>query len=293
MCIRDRYSACPSITAWKGEYWNNTTLSGTPTLCRNDDNVDFNWGGGGPGGGVATDLFSARWTRQVTLPAGRYRFVLGGDDGVRLWIDGTQVINKWIDQGYTEYTVNRTLAAGNHTFKIQYYERYGDAAVKFYYEKLPAGANLALKKVSKAWNYMGAFTTRMGNDGKSNTRWAGLSGTNWWWVDLGSRKTFNQVRINWERAYAQNYFVGYSDAPNCLGVYTGFNYTTGALGWRTHNIGTHTARCVAVRMDVPAPGFGNYSFWEFEVFNVPGAGAPADFGDEGLIQVELGAPPAE
>lgn len=286
----EKYSACPTITAWKGEYWNNTTLAGTPTLCRNDNSVDFNWGTGGPGGGVQNDLFSARWTRQVTLPAGRYRFVLGGDDGVRLFVDNVQVINKWIDQSYTEYSVNRTLGAGKHTFRIQFYERYGDAVVKFYYEKLP-GANMALNKVSTAWNYQGVYTPRKGNDGNYNTRWAGNSGTNWWWVDLGSRKTFNQVRINWELAYAQNYFVGYSDAPNCLGIYSGFNYTNGALGWRTHNIGTHTARCVAIRMDVPVPGLTNYSFWEFEVYNAPGASAPADFADSALIQLELGQPP--
>ena len=163
--------------------------------------------------------------------------------------------------------------------------------------------NLALNKASTAWNWHAPwFLPEYGNDGNQSTRWAGDDGTNWWWVDLGSQMKFSQVKINWEAAYAAEYFVGWSNAPNCLGNYDGFYYTASSAGWKTHNLGSRTARCVAVRMDVPVYWAANYSFWEFEVYNLVGNGSPlssqpdsivvdvlpeADFGEESLIQLEL------
>lgn len=60
---------CPTTTDWKGEYWNNTTLSETPTLCRNDVGINFDWQGGSPDGMIRSDNFSARWTRALSFRA--------------------------------------------------------------------------------------------------------------------------------------------------------------------------------------------------------------------------------
>ncbi len=35
-----------SIQNWRGEHYNNTDLSGTPTVVRDDANIDFRWGEG-------------------------------------------------------------------------------------------------------------------------------------------------------------------------------------------------------------------------------------------------------
>lgn len=167
--------------------------------------------------------------------------------------------------------------------------------------------NLALNKTSTAWSWHAPwYLPQYGNDGDQNTRWAGDSGTNWWWVDLGSRQTFSQVKINWEAAYATSYFVGWSDAPNCIGIYDGFNYTSGSSGWKTHNLGKRTARCVAIRMDTPVYWAANYSFWEFEVYNLVSNASPGvtdsfnsitvdvvpdpDFMESDLIEIELTGP---
>lgn len=168
--------------------------------------------------------------------------------------------------------------------------------------------NLALNKPSTAWNWHDPwYLPEHGNDGDLNTRWSGDYGTNWWWVDLGSRLTFNQVKINWEAAYATEYFVGWSDAPECLGTYTGFNYTANDVGYKVHNLGKRTARCVAIRMDTALWWATNYSFWEFEVYNLANNSAmsqepipanvvlvdvvpTADFGDENLIELDSRSP---
>lgn len=164
--------------------------------------------------------------------------------------------------------------------------------------------NLALNKPSTAWNWTETYyRPEYGNDGDLGSRWAGYDGTNWWWVDLGSPMTFNQVKINWEAAYATEYFVGWSNAPECLGTYEGFNYSANSIGYMAHNLGLRTARCVAIRMDTALYWATNYSFWEFEVYHLANNAAPldslpanvvlvdavpaADFGDEALVELEL------
>ena len=58
---------------------------------------------------MPADNFSARWTKSLTVDeAGAYKFTVTGDDGVRLYIDGQKVLDKWIPQGATTYTVTAT-----------------------------------------------------------------------------------------------------------------------------------------------------------------------------------------
>ncbi len=119
---------------WKGEYFNNLSLSGTPSLIRDDgaEFLSFDWGTGSPGSscGIGVDNFSARWTRTVDFAAGNYTFTVTGDDGVRLWIDNQMVLDKWIDQAPTTYTVGPIALSGNHTLKMEYYENGGGAVAK-------------------------------------------------------------------------------------------------------------------------------------------------------------------
>jgi exopolysaccharide biosynthesis protein len=269
---------CPIITAWKGEYWNNRDLSGTPVRCRNDGAVDFDWGSGGPGSGVNNDNFSARWTRTVNFSAGRYRFRLSGDDGLRLWVNNNLLINQWKDQGRTEYTADIDLAAGNHNLKVEYYENGGGANVTLRWETLSTGSgNLARGRPSYATSReSSALSPAQGNDGNTGTRWSSNgSGANgeWWWVDLGSVQTFDRVVVRWEAAYAANHFIGWSnDGRN----FTGYYYTIGAPGSYQYAIGTRTARYVGIWMYRRAPCCGNYSFYELEVYRGAVAVASAE-----------------
>jgi len=111
---------------WKGEYFNNTTLTGSPAMVRNDGSgpLTFNFGEGTPSAecGVSAEYFSARWTRTVNFPAGTYRFSLTGDDGVRLYVDGQLKIDAWILQGPTTYTADVTFSAGPHDIKLEFFD---------------------------------------------------------------------------------------------------------------------------------------------------------------------------
>jgi hypothetical protein len=114
---------------WQGEYFDNTTLSGAPVLVRTDERLDFDWGFAAPASALPTNYFSARWTGSFAFAAGRYTFSTFSDDGVRVYVDGTRVINSWLPmRGYRSSTVN--LSAGTHTIKVEYQERTGRANVR-------------------------------------------------------------------------------------------------------------------------------------------------------------------
>lgn len=129
----------PAITDWRGEYFNNISLSGHPALVRNDVNINFGWGGGAPASNLPADNFSARWTRDVFVDAGTYRFSLAVDDGARLWVDGRPVIDSWRDGGLRPVSGDVTVGRGWHSVRLEYYERSGDAAIRLWWDRISGG----------------------------------------------------------------------------------------------------------------------------------------------------------
>jgi YVTN family beta-propeller protein len=115
-----------------GQYFTNTTLSGTPALTRTEA-VNFDWGTGSPGAGIGTDSFSVRWTGQLSAPTtGSYVLQTISDDGVRLWLNGAQLINNWSDHApATNNAPAVTLVAGQrYDVVVEYYERSGGTSAK-------------------------------------------------------------------------------------------------------------------------------------------------------------------
>ncbi|HKX26726.1 MAG TPA: PA14 domain-containing protein [Blastocatellia bacterium] len=167
--------ACIATVAtgrWKGEYFNNRTLSDTTVMVRDDGNgfLNFDFGGGSPSAscGVEVDNFSARWTRTVNFAAGTYRFSVTGDDGVRLYVDGQLRIDKFIDQGPTTYTVDLGLTAGNHDLKLEYYEAGGGAVARLSWESISNSSCFATVAASR-WKGE-YFNNRTLSDGPSMVR---------------------------------------------------------------------------------------------------------------------------
>jgi glucose/arabinose dehydrogenase/chitodextrinase len=127
---------CPN-GQYLAEYFANQTLTGDPTFWRCESSITNDWGPGGPGNGVGPDDFSVRWSGKFDLTAGTYSFTTRADDGVRLWVDGEQLVDAWVDQGATTYQASKTLAAGVHDVKLEYYENAGDAVAELSWLALP------------------------------------------------------------------------------------------------------------------------------------------------------------
>jgi hypothetical protein len=127
-------SACPPPSCpagqYSADYYGNTTLSGTPVLRRCESAIDHSWGSASPASGVPADRFSSRWTGTFSFTAGSYEFTTTADDGIRVWVDGTQVIDAWKDQPPTTYQATRSLTAGEHVVKVEYYENGVGAVAK-------------------------------------------------------------------------------------------------------------------------------------------------------------------
>ena len=129
----------------RGRYFNNKTLTGTPALTR-DEVVNFNWGANAPATGIGKDNFSVRWTGEVkTSAAGAYRFRTTTDDGVRLWVNGVQVINNWTLHSATTNTTSSINLAANtrYTIQMEFYEQTGDAVAKLQW-RLPGASGYSL-----------------------------------------------------------------------------------------------------------------------------------------------------
>jgi hypothetical protein len=135
-----------TTSTWRGEYFDNKYLSGEPKLVRDDAEIKFDWGTGSPAPNVIGDnLFSVRWTRDVYFKEGRYRFITTTDDGVRLFIDGNLIIDKWRLMPRTQFKKVVHLGEGWHTIRMEYFEEGGFAVAKLRWEKVepqPAVGNL-------------------------------------------------------------------------------------------------------------------------------------------------------
>ncbi len=119
-----------AVGEYRAEYFANRTLTGTPLFTRCETAINNNWGTGGPGNGIPNDNFSVRWTGRFNFTAGSRTFTTVSDDGVRLWVDNVLVINRWTDHGPTTDRATRTMTAGTHDIKVEYYERTGGAVMQ-------------------------------------------------------------------------------------------------------------------------------------------------------------------
>ncbi|MEZ4679318.1 MAG: PA14 domain-containing protein [Caldilineaceae bacterium] len=129
-------TAVASYPDWRGEYFANRYLSGSPVLVRNDQYLDFNWGTGSPASVIPSDNFSARWSRSPYFDGGRYRFHVRVDDGARLYLDDALIIDQWNDGSEREYTTDRDLGSGNHSVRVEYYENSREARIAVWWERI-------------------------------------------------------------------------------------------------------------------------------------------------------------
>ncbi|NBD23204.1 fibronectin type III domain-containing protein [Paenibacillus glycinis] len=101
---------------------------GTLALSRTDATIDFDWGGGRPTDDVPGEWFTARWTGKVQPQYSEtYTFYTNTDDGVRLWVNGVQLINNWVSMN-GELSATITLTAGvKYDLKMEFLENGGNA----------------------------------------------------------------------------------------------------------------------------------------------------------------------
>ena len=118
-----------------GSYYSDRNLQ-TLAFQRVDPNIEFDWEIGSPGAGVGVDSYSVRWTGKVLPPSsGTYTFYSTSDDGIRVKVNGVTLVDKWIDQGATEWSGTIDLTKGQLAdVVVEYYENSGGAVAKLAWE---------------------------------------------------------------------------------------------------------------------------------------------------------------
>ncbi|MET7335033.1 PA14 domain-containing protein [Nonomuraea sp. NPDC005650] len=114
-------------------YFDNADLT-APKLTRIDPAVDFDWGANAPDPAVSADTFSVRWTGKVIAArAETYTFITTSDDGVRLWVDGTLLVDNWTDHSKRDDSGDIALSAGAHDIKMEFYDSGYDAIAQLHW----------------------------------------------------------------------------------------------------------------------------------------------------------------
>jgi hypothetical protein len=99
-------------------------------LTRSEAQINFPWGGRSPAPGVPPECFSARFTGWIKPPvSGEYKITLDHDDGGRLWIDGSPVIDKWVF-GSKSDSATIQLSAEYHDLRLEYMQGGGPSHLK-------------------------------------------------------------------------------------------------------------------------------------------------------------------
>ncbi len=97
-----------------------------------------------PAKGVRGILYSARFTASLDVPAsGEIAFFVKSDDGARLFIDDEKVIDDWDMHAPKEASGKKTLTAGEHEIRIEYFQMRGGATLAVEWQ-LPNAARGAI-----------------------------------------------------------------------------------------------------------------------------------------------------
>ncbi|MBL8162789.1 MAG: PD40 domain-containing protein [Anaerolineae bacterium] len=112
----------------RGAYYDNADFTAL-RYFRLNPTVNFIWRDFSPDPAlipvIGADTFSVRWTGKVEpLYSEAYTFYVTHDDGVRLWVNGQQIINNWTNQASSVTSSGTiTLAAGvKYDIRLDYYE---------------------------------------------------------------------------------------------------------------------------------------------------------------------------
>lgn len=125
-----------ALSTFTGTYYDTVSFAGAPILTRTDNTINFTWARTAPHASMGVDTFAILWEGTIWATTGTYRITTSHDDGMRIYIDGVQVHNHWIDKSAYVENFNVSLAAGTHTIRIEYYENTGDATAIFNIQKL-------------------------------------------------------------------------------------------------------------------------------------------------------------
>ena len=134
----------------KAEYFKGLSTENHPEFVRIDPQIDFHWTLFSPDPVLAADDYSVKWTGKLLSPGGGvYKIGLDGNDGYKLYINDSLLIDNWHKQSYHTRLVDYVFEKDKqYSIRVEFYEPAGNAHIRLIWT---AGIKNDLeKKMTKA-----------------------------------------------------------------------------------------------------------------------------------------------
>jgi outer membrane protein OmpA-like peptidoglycan-associated protein len=142
----------------RGDYYDGLNFEHR-MQTRRDARIDFYWHDEKPITGVPAEQFSVRWTGWLVPPVtGHYVLHLSVDDGVRLWLDGKQLLDEWRGQPLSYFDVPVDLVGGRpYRLRLDYCQYSHEARALLRWER----PRQAKTPRASSWRNLWGMTEKM------------------------------------------------------------------------------------------------------------------------------------
>ena len=130
-------------------YYSNMEFKGAAAITRCSSVINHVWSDGdGPSAGGSSSNpkadgvsgpklwahYSANFVGNFRFSGGTYTFHAKADDGVRVWVGNTLLIDQWNDHAPTELSQSIDLSPGDYKVTVQYYQNAGEAVIHVWWD---------------------------------------------------------------------------------------------------------------------------------------------------------------
>lgn len=106
-------------------------LAGEPALEKTVGKLDFPFASDGPGEPLGKDRFATLAEAEIALRAGKYRIATTSDDGIRVLLDGKEILRNWTRHAPAVDETVVEVKEGTHRFRVEHFELDGYARLAF------------------------------------------------------------------------------------------------------------------------------------------------------------------
>lgn len=133
-------------------YYDNPHLIGTPVFIRNEEKIDHHWTLYGPTETVGNYYYSAIW--EATLigkQEGEIQIGLAGNDGYRLYLNDSLLIDQWEKQGFHERLKSISVSEKQvYHLRLEFKEPQGNGRIKLFIQEQAQEDLLTYLQLEKA-----------------------------------------------------------------------------------------------------------------------------------------------